>query len=179
MRIERRNAPPRRRTTMRSATSNTSARLWLIPRRRAPARSGAGSDPAPGASGPRRAQRSARRAARPRACHITDARHSDRLPLAARQRRHRRAHAGDVHGQRAEHLDRLLLHRHLVERCGATARQDSVAPPRDPGRDSPPRPGCRTARGPGRRWRCRARSILGPVDVTGWPSKRISPSSGR
>ncbi len=50
---------------------------------------------------------------------------------------------------------------------------------RGPGTCSGRCPGCRTAPGPGRRWRSRGRwRPSGPRMRTGWPSQRICPASG-
>ena len=67
---------------------------------------------------------------------------------------------------------RALLHRRLVE--PARARRA----PRGRGTCSGRRRGCRTARGPGRRPRCRAAPRPSGREIdTGGPSKRISPAS--
>ena len=138
---------------MRSATSKTSARLWLITTTPRP-RSRSALDQVEHLlrSARRRAPRSARRAARPSGRPAASARSR---PTGAGRPRASPTSArtlGIVTASDWSSSRELVLHRDLVEQP-----RDPAAPvrrPRGRGRGWRRRRGCRTARGPGRRSRC-------------------------
>ena len=110
---------PRRSTMMRSATANTSTRLWLITTTPRPLVAEA-PDEGEHLAGLRHAERRGR-LVEDHQLRLAHRRlgHRDRLALAARERRHRRAHARDRHRQALQQPGGVALHVGLVEepRC--------------------------------------------------------------
>ena len=164
---------PRRSTTMRSATSKTSARLWLItttpsPRSRRRLIS----------SSTWRGLRDAERGGRLVEDHhlgVAEQRAGDRhrLALAAGERADLGAHAAQRrHRERVEQLDAPSAPCAISSMTWSAprARLDLLAAR---GRGWRRRRGCRTAPGPGRRSRCprRGRVLRGLELTPRWPSK--------
>ena len=114
-RVEAARRPPRRSTKMRSATSNTSARLWLItttPRPRSRRRLISSSTCAVCGDAER-----GRRLVEQHHLRLAEQRARDRdlLALAAGEAAHLGAHARDRDRELLEQLVRPVLHRRLVE----------------------------------------------------------------
>ena len=102
--------------------------------------------------------------------------HGDRLPLAAGQRRHLGAHARDAHGQPLAAAPGPRAPCRSRRAAGGCC--PGHAPARGRRRGWRPRRGCRTARGPGTRWRSRGPRRPGGLEIeTSSPSNRICPLS--
>ena len=100
--------------------------------------------------------------------------HDDLRGRAAASGRWRRSGAGRRRARRSARARSGCARRarRAASRRGPPSppRRAATGRARGRGRGSPPRRGSRRARGPGRRWRCRASSAsLGPAIVTGWP----------
>ena len=158
----RRAAAPSRRTKIRSATSKTSTRLWLItttPRPRSRRRR-ISSSTCVGLGDPERRGRLVQQ----HHLGFAQQRAGDRdlLALAAGERPDLAAQAGDRHREVGEQLDRSRAPSLTSSSWRETGRP--ARPPRGRGRGWRRRRGCRRAPGPDRRSRSRARSRLGGGD---------------